>query len=104
MVIYTLLCLAGIIILCIGLSAGFHRYINTVLTIVGGILTVAGSIYLTDNLISRLVVEKVSPKWKAYNEIAGFLKWAMLEILIGMFAIGYWVIALYIVRVASSSH
>lgn len=100
-VTYALLCLSGIIILCIGLSTGFHVYINSLLTIVGGVLTVAGGVFLIDKLISHRVKKRVSLRWKAYSEIAGFLKWVMLEMLIGGFAIGYWAIALYIVRVAS---
>lgn len=98
---YVLLCLSGITVVCIGILADFHVYINPFLIIIGGVMAFAGGFFLMDKLISHRLEEKVPPKWKIYSEIASYLKWAIMELLIVGFALGYWVVAIYIVRVVS---
>ena len=99
--IYVLLCLSGIVVVCIGILADFHVYINPFLIIIGGVMAFAGGFFLMDKLISHRLEETVPPKWKIYSEIASYLKWAIMEMLIVGFALGYWVVAIYIVRVVS---
>ena len=98
---YVLLCLSGIIVVCIGILADFHVYINPFLIIIGGVMAFAGGFFLMDKLISHRLEETVPPKWKIYSEIASYLKWAIMDLLIVGFALGYWVVAIYIVRVVS---
>ena len=98
---YVLLCLSGIIVVCIGILADFHVYINPFLIIIGGVMAFGGGFFLMDKLISHRLEETVPPKWKIYSEIASYLKWAIMELLIVGFALGYWVVAIYIVRVVS---
>ncbi len=98
---YVLLCLSGITVVCIGILADFDMYINPFLIIIGGVMAFAGGFFLMDKLISHRLEETVPPKWKIYSEIASYLKWAIMELLIVGFALGYWVVAIYIVRVVS---